>query len=83
MKEEVFEKYVSLEIYIIDNGNGISKYGLKQLFKDFGKLEENKEQNQGGTGLGLSICKQIIEQMGGKVSCSSELGKGANFKILL
>jgi len=27
--------------------------------------------NAKGTGLGLSICKQIIEQMGGKVAIKS------------
>ena len=37
------EKYIRYEISIIDNGNGISKEGLKYLFKDFGKLEENSE----------------------------------------
>ena len=50
---------------------------------DFGKLQENEEQNKGGTGLGLSICKQIVEQMGGKVVVSSEIGHGAEFKIKL
>jgi two-component system sensor histidine kinase EvgS len=32
--------------------------------------------NAKGTGLGLSICKQIIEQMGGKVAIKSEVGIG-------
>ena len=50
---------------------------------EFGKLQENKDQNKGGTGLGLSICKQIVEQMGGKVSVSSVLNQGAEFKIKL
>ena len=62
---------------------GISKEGLQQLFMEFGKLQENQEQNKGGTGLGLSICKQIVEQMGGKVLVSSEIGQGAEFKIKL
>ena len=53
---------------------GISKEGLQHLFMDFGKLQENQDQNKGGTGLGLSICKQIDEHMGGKVVVSSEVG---------
>ena len=56
---------------------GISEEGLQQLFMEFGKLQENKDQNKGGTGLGLSICKQIVEQMGGRVVVSSVLGDGA------
>ena len=50
---------------------------------DFGKLEENEDQNKGGTGLGLSIWKQIVERMGGIVTVSSILGHGAEFKIKL
>lgn len=72
--ESTIEKFIALEINIIDTGLGISKEGLKHLFMNFGKLTENAEQNKGGTGLGLSICKQIVEQMGGGVTVSSEVG---------
>lgn len=51
------EKFIAYEINIIDNGDGISKEGLKKLFVNFGKLSENSNKNKGGTGLGLSICK--------------------------
>jgi signal transduction histidine kinase len=46
---------------------GIQPEGLKKLFIDFGKLDENSKMNTQGTGLGLSICKKIVEQMGGSV----------------
>jgi hypothetical protein len=68
---------------ILDTGTGISKEGLGKLFLNFSKLAENADQNKNGTGLGLSICKQIIEQMGGSVTCSSELNVGTEFKIKL
>jgi signal transduction histidine kinase len=51
------EKYLNLQISIIDTGIGISEEGLANLFIDFGRLKENERQNQSGTGLGLSICK--------------------------
>ena len=35
------ERDIKLQISIIDTGNGISEEGLKNLFLDFGKLEEN------------------------------------------
>ena len=52
---------IKLQISIIDTGNGISEEGLKNLFLDFGRLEENSSQNRLGTGLGLSICKRIAD----------------------
>ena len=54
-----------LEISVIDNGKGISEEGIKNLFINYNKLDENKDQNTGGTGLGLSICRQMLNQMGG------------------
>jgi signal transduction histidine kinase len=53
---------------VIDTGIGISPNGLKKLFIDFSKLDENSKRNSQGTGLGLSICKNIIEKMGGSVN---------------
>lgn len=35
------EKYLEIKISVIDTGVGISKEGIKKLFIDFGKLEEN------------------------------------------
>ena len=60
---------------------GISEENLDKLFINFGKLAEHDEMNATGTGLGLSICKELIHQMGGKVSVESKLGKGSTFMI--
>jgi len=38
-------KYVRVEISIVDDGQGISKEGIKCLFQDFSKLAENENQN--------------------------------------
>jgi K+-sensing histidine kinase KdpD len=35
-------KKVRVQISIVDNGNGISKEGIQNLFKDFSKLAENE-----------------------------------------
>ena len=68
------KRFVQLQLSIIDTGIGISEAGLEKLFMDFSKLDENSKRNASGTGLGLSICKNIIEQMGGKVEAQSVLG---------
>ena len=64
---------------VIDTGVGISEDGLKNLFIDFNKLDENSKRNTQGTGLGLSICKNIIEEMGGSVDVKSKPKVGTEF----
>lgn len=55
---------------------------MKNLFIEFGKLDEHSQMNLQGTGLGLSICKRIIEQMGGNVFVQSEINHGSIFSIV-
>ena len=62
-----------------DNGSGIDKSHLSQLFNPF---FTTKPVGQ-GTGLGLSISYGIIENHGGKIEVESELGVGTCFKIQL
>lgn len=66
---------------IEDTGVGISPENIKKLFQDYSRLDEHQNINQGGTGLGLSICKNLVEQMGGKVDVESKLGEGSRFNI--
>ena len=75
------ERFVNIQIRVIDNGVGMSQEGVGKLFVDFNKLDENSSRNKQGTGLGLSICKKIIEQMGGSVGVESEVGVGSEFII--
>jgi len=46
------------------------------MFKRVGET-----QNYKGTGIGLAICKRIIDQSGGKIWLSSNLGEGTVFHI--
>jgi len=41
------------------------------------------EISKGGTGLGLAICKQIIEQLGGRILVNSHYGSGSVFTFTL
>ena len=81
IKDEKNLLYVSFKLTIKDNGQGISEEGLDKLFINFNNLQEHEKSNTRGTGLGLSICKQIIENMGGKVTVSSKIGEGTVFVI--
>lgn len=70
----------SVVIKIIDNGPGIPPEIQEQLFEPFFTTKPMGK----GTGLGLSISYQIIvEKHQGLLSCSSILGKGTEFKIIL
>lgn len=68
-----------VQIYVQDDGYGISPEDKKKLFKLFGKLSQNSGVNKHGIGLGLHICKQICELFDGDIDVVSELGKGSRF----
>ncbi len=67
---------------IRDNGIGISKEFQKKMFLPF-EQEQDDEYSREGTGLGLYICKNLIELMGGTISCNSAQGVGTEFTVIL
>jgi signal transduction histidine kinase len=69
----------NLVTVVEDTGVGIKNNDLNKLFKFFGKLTNTSKINRGGMGLGLTISKMIVEQMNGKISVTSEYGKGSRF----
>lgn len=48
----------------------ITEEQLKQLFDPFFRLEESRSRSSGGSGLGLAICKEIMDQLAGKLEAS-------------
>jgi signal transduction histidine kinase/FixJ family two-component response regulator len=65
---------------IEDTGAGIAPEEIDNLFQAFVQTETGR-QSQEGTGLGLPISKKFVELMGGKITVSSQLGKGTIFKF--
>ncbi|MBM3286382.1 MAG: PAS domain S-box protein [Candidatus Eisenbacteria bacterium] len=65
------------EIEIDDNGPGIPQEILPRIFDPFFTTKQD------GTGLGLAVVRQIVEEHGGSVSCSSVPDKGTTFRIRL
>ena len=66
------------DIYIEDNGAGISPEALPQIFNRF-----YKSRDSGGTGLGLPIARHLVEAHGGSISATSQPGQGTSFHITL
>lgn len=74
-------------ITLADNGIGISKEDLPNIFDRFYRADKSRtkmrENQHGGTGLGLSIARIIIEQHGGRIHVDSELNVGTTFTLFL
>ena len=67
--------HVMIEVH--DTGVGMSPEVQRKLFEPF---FTTKDAGQ-GTGLGLSMVNAIVRQSGGQVTVTSELGKGATFRV--
>lgn len=72
-----------LVTHVTDNGIGISAEDQAKLFEKFWRSEDVAVRAQSGTGLGLFIVKEMINRMGGKISVTSEAGKGTTFSFTL
>lgn len=68
---------------ISDNGIGISKEGMNQLFILSELHSTPGTANEKGTGLGLILCKEFIENHNGSIWIESEYGKGTNISFSL
>lgn len=73
--------WVRLEV--ADTGIGISPEQLPHIFDRFYRVDKARSRAGGGTGLGLAIVRGIAEQHGGRVTVTSEPGKGTTFTVLL
>jgi signal transduction histidine kinase len=72
-----------VEIAVRDNGIGMSKVMMDQLFKIDANLSTRGTENEKGTGLGLFLCKEFVEKHGGKIRVESQMGIGSVFIITL
>jgi two-component system OmpR family sensor kinase len=68
-----------VEIHVEDTGVGIPAEKLPVIFERFRQAHTDR----GGTGLGLAIVSAMVQAHGGKVSVTSEEGKGTHFTVAL
>ena len=62
-------------IEVADTGCGIPAERLDTIFDDFATTKRR------GLGLGLAISKKIVEQLGGTIDVTSEVGLGTTFTL--
>jgi signal transduction histidine kinase len=84
---------------VTDNGRGISPEDMPILFDKFHRgrpaphsaamlnattdAEFLEDADVSGVGLGLYLARNVMEQMGGRISVESEAGKGSTFTLHL
>lgn len=72
-----------LTYIVADTGIGMSEDFQKNMYHMFTREVDSKIAKTQGTGLGLAIVKQMVDLMGGTVSCDSEPGRGTTFTVVL
>jgi signal transduction histidine kinase len=66
-----------------DDGLGIPLVEQQRIFDKFHRLDPNMTRGVGGTGLGLYICRELIDQMNGRIWVTSREGEGSTFAFEL
>ncbi len=72
-----------VEVKVVDTGIGIRTEDQERLFNPFTRLDVTVVKRPEGTGLGLHLSQKLAELLGGKISCSSEYGRGSAFTLRL
>lgn len=72
-----------IQVEIQDNGKGIDNKDLASIFDRFYRTDASRNSSKGGSGIGLSIVKKILEDHGGKVWATSQLGEGTTMYFVL
>lgn len=71
----------SSSISVSDDGIGIPRKNLPEIFKRFYRVPSGNRQNVRGYGIGLFYVKSIVEKHGWNISVESEVGIGTTFLI--
>lgn len=75
----IHKKDSCIEIEIVDNGVGMTKEVVDNLFNPNASISTMGTNNEKGSGLGLMLCKEFVERNGGQIRAESTPGKGSKF----
>ena len=80
---DIYEEGNEGIIVVRDNGIGITKDKLEDLFSLKGVRSQWGTKGEKGIGLGLTLIHEFVELNKGKIDVESEEGKGTTFKVHL
>jgi two-component system phosphate regulon sensor histidine kinase PhoR len=72
-----------LRFSVVDTGIGIDEQHISRLTERFYRVDKSRSRETQGTGLGLAIVKHVLLRHGGKLTITSEAGKGSTFTASL
>ncbi len=73
-----------LRVVVEDRGYGIPNGDIDKIWQKFYRVaRDGQDKEEESTGLGLSLVKEIVEQHGGIVEVTSEIGTGSRFSFTL
>lgn len=68
---------------VSDNGIGMTQEYQERMYQSFSREISTQVNRTQGSGLGLAIVRQMVDLMGGTITCESEVEKGTTFTVRL
>ena len=72
-----------VQISVTDNGCGIAKDKIDNLFRRFYQIKNGDATPEKGVGLGLYLCRELVLMHGGSIWVESALGEGSAFAFTI
>ncbi len=71
------------ELCVIDNGSGMPPDVLRKIYDPFFTTKlQPKDGQRKGTGLGLAVSYGIVQEHGGHIDATSQVGRGTTFRLV-